>query len=122
MEEYIEQMLINSLDYGITENDFWEMTPAEVVRSVNSKIKIQKVKSQERASYDYIQAQLIIKGVGIMLGNKDTMPTLAQAYPTIFEDEAAMEAKQQQQTNLSTLRFLQFAQSHNAHFKERGGA
>ena len=117
-------MLINSLDYGISEFEFWEMTPGEVVRLVQSRARVRRLEAQEKASYDYILANLIIKGIGMTLGSKESFPTLEQAYPGIFDDlaEKRNEEIQKKKMDLSTLRFRQFAQSYNDKFKKQGGA
>lgn len=117
----MEKMLLAALDYGITEFDFWEMTPAEVRRAVDSKVKLMKLQAQERASYDYIQAQLIVKGIGIVLGSKETYPSIEDVYPSLFTEviEAQQEKVKQQKMNLSALRFKQFAQSYNSKFKDK---
>lgn len=36
-------MLDKALDYGITEEQFWDMTFAEIERAVNSKVRILKL-------------------------------------------------------------------------------
>lgn len=114
-------MLINSLDYGIKELEFWEMTPGEVIRAVNSKIKTRKLEAQERASYDYILANLIVKGVGISFGANGSFPSIEEAYPGLFNDlvEERNQKVQEQKMNLSALRFKQFAQSYNDNFKRK---
>jgi hypothetical protein len=78
------------------------------------------VEAQERATYEYIQASLIIKGVGMVLGSKEEFPTVEEAYPGIFEDlvEKKQEEIQQKKDELSALRFKQFAQSYNKKFVE----
>lgn len=95
------------------------MTPAEIIRSVESKNRIRKIESQEKASYDYILASLIVKGVSITLGSKESYPELKDAYPGLFDDiaQAKEEEIQERKMELSALRFKQFAQSHNAKFK-----
>lgn len=79
---------------------------------------MRKLESQERASYDYILASLIIKGVGITMGSKEEYPTIEKAYPGLFDEMAkSKEDKiQEQKINLSALRFRQFAQSYNKKF------
>lgn len=96
------------------------MTPGEVDRSIQSKIRVRKIETQERASYDYILANLIIKGVNLSLGGKGEFPSIEEAYPGIFDDRIAArnEEIQEQKMNLSALRFKQFAQSYNRKFKE----
>lgn len=120
MEEFIDRLLNSALDFGISEMDFWEMTPGEVDRSIQSKIRVRKIETQERASYDYILANLIIKGVNLSLGGKGDFPSIEEAYPGIFDDRIAArnEEIQEQKMNLSALRFKQFAQSYNRKFKE----
>lgn len=113
-------MLDNALDYGITESDFWSMTFAEIERAVNSLIRIKKRQLQEKASFDYILAGLITKGVSKVLGDKGTYPTIEEAYTGIFDDVIAeRQAKiEEQKINLSALRFKQFAKSYNERLKE----
>lgn len=78
-----------------------------------------KYESQERASYDYIHATLVIKGINIVLGSKETFPSIYDAYPNLFNDviEKQQEALEEKRTTLSVLRFKQFAQSHNNKYK-----
>lgn len=107
------------MDYGISENDFWNMTLREIENYLKSRARVRKIEAQERASYDYIQATLIIKGVGIALGSKQEFPTIEQAYPGIFEDvvEQKQNEVQQKKDELSALRFRQFAQSYNKKYE-----
>ena len=114
-------MLINALDYGIKEKDFWEMTPAEVLRECNSIRKVQRIQLQEKASLDYVLAQLISKGVSIVLGGKDSFPQIHEAYPNIFDDviEEHQTKMEEQKINLSATRFKQFAQLYNQKFKNK---
>ena len=114
-------MLERALDYGITEDRFWEMTFAEIHREVDSKVRVKKLETQERASYDYILAQLITKGVSKVLGDKSNYPSIEEAYPGVFDDVIAeRKAKaEEQKMNLSALRFKQFAQSYNSNFKNK---
>lgn len=121
MEEFIERLLINSLDWGISEFDFWEMTPAEIERAVQSKNRIKKIEAQEKASYDFILANLITKNISIILSGKGTPPTINEVYADLFEDVAQeqQEKVEEQKMNLSALRFRQFAQSYNTNFKNK---
>jgi hypothetical protein len=114
-------MLESALDYGITEDHFWSMTYAEINRAVDSKVRIMKRETQERATYDYIQANLIVKGVARVLGDKGDYPTLEQAYPGVFDDiaEERKAKAQEQKMNLSALRFKHFANSYNERLKNK---
>ena len=97
------------------------MTPGEVVRFIESRSRVRRIEAQEKASYDYILANLIVKGIGITLGSKDTMPTIQDVYPKLFDDlaEEHEEKVQQQKAQLSALRFKQFAQSYNNNLKNK---
>lgn len=110
-----------AVDYEIKECEFWDMTYAEIERAIKSKIKLKKIEAQEKASYDYMQAQLIVKGISKILSGKGDYPTLEEAYPGLFDDvvEARKQEAQQQKINLSALRFKQFAQSYNSNFKKK---
>lgn len=121
MTEILEQLLLNALDYGITERDYWEMTPIEVIRAVSSKRKVKRIEMQEKATYDYILAQLITKGVAITLGSKDGFPEIHEVYKGVFDDviEEYEEKKKASKANISAVRFKKFAQSFNSNFKNK---
>jgi hypothetical protein len=114
-------MLDVALDSGITEESFWDMTFAEIERAVNSKIRVRKKEAQEKATYDYILAQLIAKGVSKVLGDKSNYPTIEEAYPGVFDDVVEQQKAKvaEQKANLSALRFKQFAQSYNSKYKNK---
>ena len=97
------------------------MTPAEIGRAIESKNRLIMIEAQEKANYDYIQAQLIIKGIGICLGDKSAFPSIYEAYPSVFENviKEREEKVQEQRMSLSALRFKQFAQSYNNKFKNK---
>lgn len=96
------------------------MTPAEVNRYIQSRNRVRKIEAQERATYDYILANLIVRGFSITMGGKGNYPSVEEAYPGIFEDktQARNEELQAQKMNLSALRFKQFAQSYNRKFNK----
>jgi hypothetical protein len=97
------------------------MTPGEVVRFIESRNRVRRIEAQEKASYDYILAQLITKGVAITLGAKTTMPPIHEVYPELFDDlhKEQEEKINQQKIALSALRFKQFAQSYNNNLKNK---
>ena len=110
----------NALDSGIRELDFWEMTPAEVRRAIESRNRQVKIETQERATFDYLLANLIVKGFSITMGGKGSYPTIQEAYPTIFDDinQKQEEKIQEKKEELSAIRFRQFAESFNDRFKK----
>lgn len=46
------------------------------------------------------------------------MPTLSEAYPSLFDREAEEERMQETKDELSAIRFKQFAQTYNKKFAE----
>ena len=56
--DVVMRWLESSLDYGITENEFWEMTLAELIRAIESKKRIHKEQLREKAVQDYILGDL----------------------------------------------------------------
>lgn len=113
-------MLGMFLDYGFNELDFWNMTLGEVRRALQSKVKVKKLELKERATFEYIQARLIAKGVGIAFGDKSAFPGLEESYPGIFteQDEETKAKQEEAKTQLSVLRFKQFANFHNKKYEE----
>ena len=109
--------LDSALDLGISEADFWEMSVAELLRAVSSKKRQLKQQAQERASADYILADLIGRSVARIYSSSATIPSISEAYPTLFDTEAMEEQMATKRDELSALRFKQFAQSFNANFK-----
>lgn len=117
----IYDALDNALDYGITEERFWDMTLAEINRAVKSAVRVKKLETREKASFDYLLANLIVKGVSQVLGDKSAYPTIEEAYPGVFDEviEERKEKIQEQKMNLSALRFKQFANFHNNNLKNK---
>ena len=112
-------MLDNALDYGVTEEQFWNMTIGELDRLVNSRQRIEKYRAKERATFDYTLALLI--GRAVRGGDEEhPFPDLYEVYPELFFDEAVKreEQKQEQLAQLSAIRFIQFAESFNSKFDE----
>ena len=91
------------------------MTLAELERAIKSRRRVEKLRLQERASLDYRLADLIGYSVARTQSSSNKMPTLADAYPSLFEDQSEeIQAKQQEQKDkLSVLRFKLFANAHN---------
>jgi hypothetical protein len=92
------------------------MTPGEVMRFLESKKRVQKIQAQEKASFDYILADLIGRSVARIHSSSAKMPSIAEAYPTLFDSDAIAEKLQEKKDELSILRFKQFTQSFNKKF------
>ena len=107
-----------ALDMGIDEKDFWEMTFAEIARKIESFKRTQLQQQKEKATFDYILADLIGRSVARIYHSENHYPTIESAYPMLFNYEEIQEQKQQLQDELSALRFKQFADSFNSKFKK----
>lgn len=94
------------------------MTLAELERAILSKKRVEKAKAQERASFDYILADLIGKSISRIYSSSNTIPELAEAYPSLFNTPEVEEKKKEKQVELSALRFRLFAQSYNTKFNK----
>ena len=110
-------MLDNALDWGISEQIFWDMTIGELDRFIDSRKRQEEYKLKERATMDYTLALLIGRAVQGS-SEEHPFPELYEVYPNLFFDDAIKkeEAKAEQQAQLSAIRFIQFAESFNAKF------
>ena len=116
----IYKWLDTALDYDIKEERFWNMTIAELIRELESKKRQQLERAKERASFDYILADLIGRSIARIHSSSNKLPTIAEAYPSLFASEEIEEQQQKKKDELSALRFKQFAASFNSKF--RGGS
>lgn len=94
------------------------MTIPELQRAINSYNRKRKQQAQEKATFDYLLADLIGRSVSRIYSSSNTMPEISEAYPTLFENEEIQQRKQAKQAELSVLRFRQFADSYNKKFQE----
>ena len=96
------------------------MTLAEIDRYARSRQRIQKIEAKERATYDWILADLVGRSVARVYSSTAKMPELMEAYPAIFQEdlEQIQEKKAEKQAELSAIRFRQFAHSFNKRFEE----
>lgn len=97
------------------------MTIAELDRLIESKKRIQKREQQDKASFDYILADLIGRSMARLYSSSARMPEISAAYPTLFDSEEIQEKKQEKKNELSALRFKQFAQAYNKKFNKEVG-
>ena len=95
------------------------MTLAELERAINSKRRVEKIRAQEKASFDYILADLIGRSFARTQSSANRMPEISEVYPSLFDSEEIQEKKQEKQAELSALRFKLFAESYNKKFKSK---
>ena len=113
MTDYIYKWLEAALDIGILEKDFWDMTLLEVDRALKSYERVKRREAQEKASYDYILADLIGRSVARVYHSTNKIPPIYEAYPGLFDNKEMQEKQQEKKDKLSALRFRQFANAFN---------
>lgn len=96
------------------------MTLAELTRAIESKKRVQKQEAQEKASMDYILADLIGRSIGRLYSSSASMPDISAVYPSLFDNQQIEEAKSAKKAELSAIRFKQFAKFHNNRFNGGG--
>jgi len=96
------------------------MTIAEFGRAMKSKHRIEKARAQEKASFDYVLADLIGRSVARVYSSANTMPEISAAYPTLFDTKEIEEKKAAKKAELSALRFKNFANFHNKKYSGGG--
>jgi hypothetical protein len=96
------------------------MTLAEVNRAIESKQRVQKREQQEKASFDYILADLIGRSVARVYSSSNKLPAIEEVYTSIFDTKEISEKKEAKNAEISALRFKQFAQAYNKKFEEVG--
>lgn len=94
------------------------MTLAELERSIKSKRRVEKVRAQEKASFDYILADLIGRSVARTQSSANKMPEIGAVYPSLFDTKEIEEKKAEKKAELSALRFKLFAKAHNEKFNK----
>jgi len=115
---YVYKYLEAALDFGISESEFWQMTFAELDRYIESRKRVKAREEKEKASFDYILADLIGRSIARVYNSANKMPDISAVYPTIFTPEEVKEKQQEKKQELSVLRFKQFAALHNNKFSE----
>ena len=93
------------------------MSISELTRQVESYKRVEKKRLQEKATYDYIQANLIGLYIGRVYSSSINIPSLEEAYKSLFDDEEIQEQKKKHLEELSIIRFKQFTQQFNNNFK-----
>lgn len=122
-KDRVYKWLETALDCGISEAAFWDMTIAEISRLLSSRNRVEKQRLQEKASFDYILADLIGKSVSRIYNSANTMPSIHAVYPSIFGAEDVKQAEEQisnQRAEVSAIRFMQFAQASNNRINKGG--
>ena len=116
-EKCAYQWLENALDCGITEQAYWDMTLAELIRAIESYKRRYRAAERQQAAFDYILADAIGRSISRIYSSSATMPKLYELYPSLFDSEEVKAQEQAKRDEVSAIRFRQFAQAHNVKFK-----
>lgn len=92
------------------------MTLAELERYFESRKRVEKARAQEKASFDYILADLIGRSISRVYSSGNTIPDISTVYPTLFDNKEIEEKRAQANLELSALRFRLYANNHNKKF------
>lgn len=93
------------------------MTIAEINREIESRKRQHIEQAKEKASFDYILADLIGRSVARIHSSHNKIPSLAEVYPSLFVAEEIAEQQQKKKDEVSAMRFKLFAQSFNKWIK-----
>lgn len=97
------------------------MTPAEVIRYVESRQRVMKREAKEQAMRDWTLADLIGRSIARIYSKDAKMPEVFDAYPALFreEKEEILQERERLIMEQSAERFKQFAQSFNNRKKNK---
>ena len=80
----IYDLLEVAMFYDMSMYDFWNMTLREVRLYIKVRKQREKYDMQQKAVFDYTHANMIIKGIGCIMGSKERIPSLEESYSFIF--------------------------------------
>jgi hypothetical protein len=103
------QLLQPSINLGLEEDKFWDMTLAEVDRFITGATWRMKTKAQ----YDYALASVIGCYSARVVSEKVEIPSIEEVYPHLF-DKVVEEKPQEDLTTKSVNNFLAAAMKINA--------
>ena len=106
-----------ALDSGIRESEFWDMTIAEILRALESRIRVNKTQMKAQARMDYTLANLIGYSVGRVHHHANQMPSIYDSYPNLFNEEEDEQALEERRAERSAINFLEFARAFNKKFE-----
>ena len=89
------------------------MTLAEVIRAIKSKKRQEKAKAMEKATFDYIQAELIGRSIARLYSSSAKMPPIQEVYPSLFDNEEIEKQEQERKAKQFAERLKTFSQTFN---------
>lgn len=97
------------------------MTLPELERWFSSRQRVIKREAREKATYDYILADMVGRSISRIYNSSNKLPEISDFYPSLFELQEIEDKKAEKRAELSAMRFRQFAKAHNDKFKSGGG-
>lgn len=90
-EEQLDSMLKDCLAYGMSVDTFYSMTFKEVKLFIEGIKQRNDVEMRNKSILDYLLANLITTGTGIILGGNGAYPEYEEYYARLFGDEVQEE-------------------------------
>lgn len=104
---------------GISERDFWEMTPGEAVRACDAYTDRRK----DMAYFAYTNA-MAVGGFIASMFSSSSAPLISEIYPELFSKEEQGEVKQEIEHEIrmtkSEANFIKFATAYNQRYEANG--
>ena len=86
---------------------------------MDSKRRTKKQEAQDKATYDYLLADLIGKSIARIYSKDAKYPELYEAYPQLFNKDEIEKSKEEIRLKNSSERMINFAESFNKRFKNK---
>lgn len=115
-ESQINELLVQCMSIGMTEEDFYNSTIKQINRYVESYNKQQENQLQEKAYFDYQLANLIGLSVARLLSKDAKYPTFEKAYPFINKNAKA-EVDEDWEMEVQHNKLREWAEQINKKFK-----
>lgn len=90
-EDQLDNMLKDCLAFGMDVNTFYSMTFKEVKLFIEGIQQRTEMERRDRSMFDYLLANLITTGTGIVLGGKTSFPSYDDYYGPILGEEHQTE-------------------------------
>lgn len=113
--------LETAMNFGLSEAEFWDMTPAEYQRFIKAQNFMMNRRMQERALLDWKMADLLAHSLQRLQSSSASLPELHTFYSFLFDEEQTQEvldSQQRQKDEVSEIRLKQFVESFNQRHKE----
>jgi hypothetical protein len=93
------------------------MSLNELTRHMASYKRRHENELKEKATFDYIMAELLGRSLARLQSNSARMPEIYEIYPTLFNSDEIREKQADFNMEKSIIRFKKFAVAHNLKYK-----